>query len=110
MSHALCSLESATTLVAAQSFAVAPSAVAPSASAPADAIASVRQGTLQMRGVTLAGWLVLEQALVPSLWAGVGGGPVGEYALMQAAAAQVRVCCRVTLTPDAVLRRWPSIS
>ncbi len=43
-----------------------------------------------MRGVTLAGWLVLEQAVAPSVWAGLTGSPVGEYALMQAAAGQVR--------------------
>ena len=58
-------------------------------SSPADAIAAIRQGTSQMLGVTLAGWLVLEQDITPSLWAGVGGAPVGEAALMQAAATQV---------------------
>ena len=65
-----------------------PSAAAQTASSPSDVIASIRQGTTQMLGVTLAGWLVLEQDTVPALWAGVSGQPVGEAALMQAAAAQ----------------------
>ena len=64
-------------------------AVLQGASSPAGAIAAIQQGTSQMLGVTLAGWLVLEQDITPNLWAGIADAPVGEAALMQAAAAQV---------------------
>ena len=64
-------------------------------SSPADAIASIRQGAAQMLGATLAGWLVLEQNITPALWAGISGGPIGEAALMQAAAEQVPQSVRV---------------
>ena len=57
---------------------------------PSDAIAAIRAGSAQMVGVTLAGWLVLEQDVTPALWAGISGAPVGEAALMQAAATQAR--------------------
>jgi len=35
-------------------------------SSPSDAIAAIRQGSSQMLGVTLAGWLVLEQVRAPA--------------------------------------------
>ncbi len=60
-----------------------------------------------MLGVTLAGWLVLDQDITPSLWAGVGGAPVGEAALMQTAAAQARSaqCCPAALAKGVALKK-----
>ena len=44
--------------------------------------------SLQMLGVNLGGWLVLEQWLAPDLWTGIGGpnwSPYGEFQLMMGA-------------------------
>ena len=43
---------------------------------------------LQMLGVNLGGWLVLEEWMTPDLWAGINGpgwSPYGEYQLMMGA-------------------------
>ena len=46
-------------------------------------LAAVKSGAAQMFGVNLGSWLVLEQYMVPSVYALVSGGPYGERQLMQ---------------------------
>ena len=47
-------------------------------------LAAVKSGAAQMFGVNLGSWLVLEQYMVPSIYAMVTGSPYGERQLMQA--------------------------
>ena len=46
-------------------------------------LAAVKSGAVQMFGVNLGSWLVLEQYMSPSLYAMVTGSPYGERQLMQ---------------------------
>ena len=47
-------------------------------------LAAVKSGAVQLFGVNLGSWLVLEQYMVPSIYAMVSGSPYGERQLMQA--------------------------
>ena len=66
-----------------------------------DAAATPRQRhvtLLQMLGVNLGGWVVLEQWMSPKLWAGIRGPhwlPFGEYQLMMGAR-----CCIKSVPPS----------
>jgi hypothetical protein len=46
-------------------------------------LAAVKSGAAQMFGVNLGSWLVLEQYMVPSIYAMVSGSPYGERQLLQ---------------------------
>ena len=46
-------------------------------------LAAVKSGATQIFGVNLGSWLVLEQYMVPSIYAMVSGSPYGERQLMQ---------------------------
>ena len=46
-------------------------------------LAAVKSGATQMFGVNLGSWLVLEEYMVPSIYAMASGSPYGERQLMQ---------------------------
>jgi hypothetical protein len=55
-------------------------------------LAAVKSGAVQMFGVNLGSWLVLEQYMVPSIYAMVSGSPYGERQLLQVLCADPHVC------------------
>ena len=59
----------------------------PNSPEAAQRLADVKSGAVQMLGVNLGSWLVLEQYMVPNIYSLVKGNPYGERALMQARSA-----------------------
>ena len=53
-------------------------------------LAAVKSGAVQMFGVNLGSWLVLEQYMKPSLYAMVANNPYGERQLMQVRTAALQ--------------------